>query len=77
MTDKSGTAEITLPYGKYTLTQLTTTEGYQKVEPITFEITTNNQVIEKTLKNYKIEVPNTSKKSLLELIIEFIKEIIC
>ena len=77
MTDKSGTAEITLPYGKYTLTQLTTTEGYQKVEPITFEITTNNQVIEKTLKNYKIEVPNTSKKSLLELIIEFIKEILC
>ena len=76
ITDEEGHAEITLPYGKYTIAQLTTTEGYQKVEPITFEITKNNEVIEKTLKNYKINVPNTSKKSLLQIIITIIKEII-
>lgn len=76
-TNDSGLAEITLPYGKYIIKQLTTTEGYQKVEPLTIEITKNNEVIEKNLKNYKIEVPNTAKKSLIELIIEFIKDIIC
>ena len=75
VTNEQGIAEITLPYGKYILKQLTTTEGYQKIEPIEFEITTEETII-KHLKNYKIEVPNTKSNSLLTTIINFIKEIL-
>lgn len=57
-TDESGIAQIILPYGKYKLTQLTTTEGYQKITPIEFEITNNTEIFYE-LKDYKIPVPNT------------------
>ena len=76
VTNEQGIAEMILPYGKYTLKQLTTTEGYQKIEPIEFEITKEETII-KQLKNYKIEVPNTKSNSLLTTIINFIKEILC
>lgn len=75
-TNELGIAEITLPYGKYKLNQLTTTEGYQKVEPIEFEIKTNNEIIKKELKNYKIEVPNTHTKSILTIIINYIRNLL-
>lgn len=75
-TNAYGTAEIILPYGKYTLTQLTTTEGYQKIEPIEFEIK-NEETIEYNLKNYRIDVPNTKTESLLNKIINYIMEILC
>lgn len=75
-TNSEGIAEITLPYGKYKLLQLTTTEGYQKIEPITFEIATE-ETIYYNLKNYKIEVPNTKTKSLFQQILDFLKELLC
>ena len=76
-TNTSGEAELTLPYGKYKLIQLTTTEGYQKVEPIEFEINEENLELSYNLQNYKIDVPNTFSTTLFEKIINFIKDIIC
>lgn len=59
-TNKQGVAEIELPYGKYTIIQLNTTTGYQKIEPFNIEIKNNeDEIIELT--DYKIKVPNTSK----------------
>ena len=37
-TDKEGKFEVTLPYGKYILKQITTTDGYEKLEDYEFEI---------------------------------------
>lgn len=63
-TNELGIAEITLPYGNYTLKQINTTEGYQKIEDITIKIdNTENETIE--LKDLKIEVPNTSTNNYL------------
>lgn len=76
VTNELGIAEITLPYGKYKLSQLTTTEGYQKIEPIEFEIKKDNEVITKELKNYKIDVPNTSTKSIISIILNILKELL-
>ena len=76
-TNNNGEVEITLPYGKYKLTQLTTTEGYQKVEPIEFEITKDQEELYYNLQNYKIKVPNTFSTSIFEKIIKVIKDIIC
>ncbi|MBQ6539337.1 MAG: Cys-Gln thioester bond-forming surface protein [Bacilli bacterium] len=57
-TNKDGIAEITLPYGKYTIKQLTTTTGYDFIEPITIDVNdSKDQKIH--LKDFKIEVPNT------------------
>lgn len=75
-TNEEGFAEIDLPYGKYKLVQLTTTEGYQKIEPIEFEITTTKEIIF-TLKDYKIDVPNTKTISFIERLIIIIKNILC
>lgn len=58
-TNEQGKAKITLPYGTYTIKQLTTTEGYQKIDPITINVD-NSEKEEITLKNYKINVPNTN-----------------
>ncbi len=72
-TNNNGIAEIILPYGKYTIKQLTTTEGYDFVEPITIEVKdTKDQTI--SLKDYKIEVPNTKayKSNLLILILSLL-----
>lgn len=75
-TNEEGIAEITLPYGNYYIEQLTTTEGYQKVDPDYIEIKTEEEII-KNYKNYKIEVPNTYTESFLKKLINFIKEITC
>ena len=76
-TNASGEAELTLPYGKYKLIQHTTTEGYQKIEPIEFKINEENLELSYNLQNYKIDVPNTFSTTLFEKIINFIKDIIC
>lgn len=71
-TNNLGIAEITLPYGTYTLKQINTTEGYHKVDDIIIIINnTDNELIE--LKDLKIEVPNTSTNDyLLVLIIKYL-----
>lgn len=76
ITNEQGEAEIILPYGKYKLIQLTTTEGYEKIEPLYFEII-NEETLEYNLKNYKISVPNTKTESILNKILKFIKELLC
>lgn len=76
ITNELGEAEITLPYGKYKIVQLTTTEGYEKIKPLYFEIT-SEESLSYNLKNYKIPVPNTSTKSLIDKILEFIKDLLC
>ena len=63
-TDKKGNAEIILPYGKYTIKQQTTTEGYEFSDPINIDIKDNKE--EKiNLSDLLIEVPNTGKDNLL------------
>lgn len=57
-TNEEGIAEITLPFGEYTIIQENTTSGYQKVEPISIIVNdTIEEIIE--LKDLKIPVPNT------------------
>lgn len=61
-TNKQGNAEITLPYGKYTIKQLTTTEGYEFSDPIIVDVKNDKEETIK-LSDLKIEVPNTSKNN--------------
>ena len=69
-TNDLGIASITLPYGTYTLKQVNTTEGYQKIDDIAITINnTLDEIIE--LKDLRIEVPNTSTNNYL--LIELIK----
>lgn len=62
-TNEDGIAEITLPYGNYTIIQLTTTEGYDTIEPFNI-IVENETELTYNLVNRKIQVPNTSSKEL-------------
>ena len=72
-TNNKGQAKIILPYGKYIIKQLTTTEGYQKIDPITINVD-NSEKEKITLKNYKINVPNT-KTSIIDFILFLFSEI--
>ena len=71
-TNELGIAEVTLPYGTYTIKQINTTKGYKKIDDITITIdNTEDDLIE--LKDFKIEVPNTSTNNyLLVLIIKYL-----
>lgn len=71
-TDESGYIRLTLPYGKYTLKQVNTTDGYQKIEPLEI-IVENEDILFIELKDYKIKVPNTYHKiSIFSIILKFI-----
>lgn len=77
ITDENGYAEIELPFGSYTLEQLTTTEGYEKIEPIKFEIKDNTTLTYK-LKNYLIDVPNTATSTnIFQNILLFLINLLC
>ena len=52
-----------MPYGNYTIVQLTTTEGYDTIEPFNI-IVENETELTYNLVNRKIQVPNTSSKEL-------------
>lgn len=68
-TDSLGIAKITLPFGKYKIIQINSTEGYQKVDPI--EINVDNTLPESIeLKDLKIPVPDTHTEDILLLIIK-------
>ena len=73
-TNENGIAQIYLPYGKYKIEQLTSKEGYNKIEPFEIEIKDTNQQ-EFNLTNYKIKIPNTST-SLISDIIRILKTIL-
>lgn len=65
-TNSEGIAEVTLPYGEYTIVQKNTTTGYNKIEPFKIKIAdSDDEVIE--LKDYKIPVPNTSTNAIQDL----------
>lgn len=73
-TNDLGIAEITLPYGKYKIIQVNSTEGYQKVDPISIDVNnTERELIE--LKDLKIPVPDTHTESILLLIIKLFLEL--
>lgn len=65
ITNKSGQAEINLPYGTYTMKQLTSTKNYEFVDDIIIEINENkddvinyvlkNNIISSKIKVYKID----------------------
>lgn len=63
-TDENGIAKITLPYGSYTIHQITTTEGYTKVEPFYVFIESMDKeyfyhIYDYEENTYEVEVPNT------------------
>lgn len=74
ITNEEGIAEIELPYGKYKIYQLTTTEGYEKIKPIEIEIN-NKEEIKLNLKDYKINVPNTKTSFFKQLLLKIINTI--
>jgi hypothetical protein len=77
-TNDFGEVEVTLPYGEYTIIQKNTTTGYEKINPLTINITdTEDETIE--LKDIKISVPNThtEEKNLLNLLLIVLLYIIC
>jgi len=71
-TNEEGIAEITLPYGEYTIVQKNSTGGYNKVSP--FKITvidTKDEFI--NLKDYKIPVPDThTENNWLKTVIAYL-----
>ena len=73
-TNEEGKIELTLPYGEYKLVQLNTTDGYQKLNPITLKIIdTEEETLE--LEDYKIPVPNTKVKE--SIIIWILRILLC
>lgn len=75
-TNELGYAEVELPYGNYYLEQVNTTEGYEKVEPISFKVKDTKDITYK-LKNYKIKVPDTKSNSFFGSLISFLSDLIC
>lgn len=75
ITNKDGKASITLQYGKYIIKQMTTTEGFEKTEPIELDIKDTKKE-EFTLKDYKIPVPDTYKElNIFELLWQKLKSL--
>lgn len=62
-TDKDGKIYFTLPYGRYTLRQLTTTPGYEKIKDYNFEIKDVGEKVNKIFSNAEI----TSKIKIIKV----------
>ena len=77
-TNELGLAEIILPYGEYKIVQQNTTEGYQKIDPITIQV--KDETEEKIeCKDLKIPVPNThteKEKQIWIILIQILLTII-
>lgn len=67
-TDSNGIIELTLPYGKYVLHQLTTKQGYDMVEDIIINVEEKNkkQEIELINKKIKEEIKQEEVEDLIE-----------
>ena len=76
ITDDKGNIEIELPYDTYRLEQLNTTSGYSKIEPLTIDINTNDDIT-LNLKDLKIPVPDTHTNNKLLIILCIIISLIC
>lgn len=53
-TDEQGNIKFNLPYGTYTLKQLTTTNGHEKAEDIILEVKETGAVVKKVIANSEI-----------------------
>lgn len=53
-TDKQGNFTATLPYGTYTVKQLTNTQGFEKAKDFTIEVKTTGEVVKKVIANAEI-----------------------
>ncbi len=77
ITNENGIAEIELPYGSYIIKQVTSTEGYQKIDDIDLKIE-DTMPITYTLKDYKIPIPYTkkTKTDLINLLIQILEKLL-
>ena len=62
-TDSQGVFRFTLPYGTYTVKQLTTTKGHEKIEDFTIEVKTTGEVVKKVISN----APITAKLRVVKI----------
>lgn len=82
-TDKFGIAHISLPYGIYSIVQISGIDGYSYVEPFEIDIGMNklNELIELYNEEIVVEVPDTSKNSkyflLIIPVILFFRKLVC
>lgn len=76
ITNEEGVIEVNLPFGNYVLEQINTTDGYNKNDNYSFSINEENSVsYDIVLYDFKIEVPNASKKvvsPLMNILMELI-----
>ena len=54
ITDAQGSFDITLPYGKYVVKQLTSTKGYEKAKDFTIEVKEDGGIVKKVIANAEI-----------------------
>ncbi len=59
-TDENGNIKITLPYGKYLVKQINTSEGYNKVDDFYIEINDKDNNYTYNLYDYKIPIPDSN-----------------
>ena len=62
-TDSQGIFRFTLPYGTYTIKQLTTTKGHEKIEDFTVEVKDVGDVVQKVISN----APITAKLRVVKI----------
>ena len=62
-TDSQGVFRFTLPYGTYTVKQLTTTKGHEKIEDFNVEVKVTGEVIKKVISN----APITAKLRVVKI----------
>ena len=62
-TDSQGVFRFTLPYGTYTVKQLTTTKGHEKIEDFNIEVKTTGEVVKKVISN----APITAKLRVVKI----------
>ena len=75
-TNNEGIIETSLPYGEYTVEQINTTIGYNKIEKFNFSINEDNSIsYDIVLHDFKIDVPNASI-DLFKLLSDMLKELI-
>ena len=76
-TNDDGIIEVDLPYGTYTVEQVNTTNGYEKLEKFELVINEDNSIsYDLVLNDFKIEVPNAYINSI-EAFIKNTLETLC
>lgn len=55
ITDNQGVIKFTLPYGKYTVRQKTSTSGHEKIDDISIEVKEKTDTVKKVLSNASIK----------------------